>query len=370
MAGSFGNISSSEIKPIFTTEIVDRFDELMEIRTTGFLRSFFAPVISKVLYPAIEVRRGTEKVGVDITLGSQGTRTQITKATQKIYDPYYFFYFSDVSKLDCYYNTFGSGTFNFNSAVELADKVTVSNKSNMDLIDRAIELWCAEVMEFGTTTSLRDGTVIDFGRKAESIVDLGAGHYWNVSGVDPSVSFQAAGEFMRKEGKYAGTVFHAILGSEANLALQANDVILSRAKSIETLKLETIIAPTQLKADGQAYRGTYTAGSYTFHLWEYPQFYELADAYPETPTSTYTLTPYINPIKVFVLPAEGILPGDILYGACPQIGLDTASLEAGPFHMKERIDTWNVFHEFGVESRPMVVPKLIDRFYTMQVIPA
>jgi hypothetical protein len=364
-----GIISPTEIKPIFTTLIEDRYDELMLIKPTKFLQSFFKKVITKVLYPAIDVRRGTQRVGVDVYMGHQGVRTQLTEATQKTFDLFYFFYFCDITKMQPFYNVFGSGSFSTNELENLVDMVSTAEKANIDLIERAIEVWCAEVMEYGTVTSFRDGTVVNFNRKAGSMVDLGAGNYWNVPGVDPGVSIGAMCDFIVQNGKYTGGVYHMIVGTAAQAALNTNTVVLDRSRAIDTLKLENIIAP-EMKLEGQTYIGTiYPVGGYIVHMWMYNQFYEKATAYPETPTSTYVSTPYINPKKVFILPA-GVQPGDLIYGACPQLSMtnNTGSLEAGEFHFKEDMNVWEGVYKRGVESRVLPVPVRIDQFGTIQVV--
>lgn len=365
-----GVISPSEIKPLLTTLIEDRYDELMLIKPTKFLQSLFKKVITKVLYPAIDVRRGSERVAVDLILGHQGIRVQQTKATQKIFDLAYFFLWSDISKLQCYWNLFGSTEFSVNALTETANEVAIANKTNIDMIERAVEVWCAEILEYGTVTSFRDSSTINFGRRALSLVDLGVGNYWNTPGVDPAVSLQTGANFIRTYGKYTGGIFNIIIGDNANMALQNNDVILNRAKAIETLKLETIIEP-EMRLEGQTYKGTMSAGSYIFHLWMYPQYYDRADSYPESPASTYTSTPYINPAKINMVP-YGVQPGDLLYGACPQVvdSNNTASLVAGEYNFKEDIDTWDATHKMGVESRVLPVPVRIDQFWTAQVTPS
>jgi hypothetical protein len=211
--------------------------------------------------------------------------------------------------------------------------------------------------------------VVNFNRKAGSMVDLGAGNYWNVPGVDPGVSIGAMCDFIVQNGKYTGGVYHMIVGTAAQAALNTNTVVLDRSRAIDTLKLENIIAP-EMKLEGQTYIGTiYPVGGYIVHMWMYNQFYEKATAYPETPTSTYVSTPYINPKKVFILPA-GVQPGDLIYGACPQLSMtnNTGSLEAGEFHFKEDMNVWEGVYKRGVESRVLPVPVRIDQFGTIQVV--
>lgn len=360
-----GIISATEKKPIYTTLIVKKYDEALLIKATKFLQSFYKVNISKLRYPAIDVRRGSEKVGVDVMLGHQGIRTQVTQATQKVYDLFYFRYFSDATELQCYFNLFGSAEYSVNDMTEFVNGVALLNKVNQELIDRATELFCASIFEFGICTSLRTGDVINFNRKAGSMVDLGAGNYWSVSGVDPATSIAAGCTFIRQFGKYSGGIFNAILGTQNYLDLISNDVILARSRAIETLKLEEIIKP-ELKLEGQTYSGTMTAGPYTVHLWQYDQYYDAPNAYPITPATTYTSTPYWNPKKTVILPVNPDF--ELLYAACPQVSNsgDTANLQAGKYILKEEIDTWENTHKFGIESRVLPVPVAIDQLYTLK----
>jgi hypothetical protein len=115
-----------------------------------------------------------------------------------------------------------------------------------------------------------------------------------------------------------------------------------------------------MKIDGQTYHGTVSAGTYTMHIWQYPQFYEDASG---------TKLPYINPKKVIVVP---INPNyQTIYGATPQLitpGQDTAKLISGKYVMSEYIDPKARTHEFHIESRGLPVPLAIDTIYTLQPI--
>lgn len=355
-----GVISSSEIKAVYTTLIAAKYDELLTIKATSFLRSFFPDNITKVRYPAYDVRRGSEKVAIDVILGHQGVRTQLTKATQKIADLFYYRYFFDATELDCYWNLFGSTSISENVMTEFVDGIAQANKMNQDLIERAYELLCASVLEYGTCT-FNDGTILNFNRKAGSMVDINTltGSYWDATGHDPYADIQAAGDFIRQYGKGANDGFlNVMLGSGAFNALINNSVVKER-NDIKMWKLDDIVSPDR-KIEGQTYHGTMSCGPYVAHLWQYPQFYDNA---------SNVSTPYLNPKKFNVLPNNPDF--QTIYGATPQLvtpGAATASLTAGKYILSEYIDLKSRSHEFHIESRGIPVPLSVDKMYTGQVI--
>lgn len=353
-------ISQSEIKPIYTTLIAAKYDEMQKIKATGFLRSFFPDNVTKVRYPSIDVRRGSEKVAADVALGHQGNRNQVTHATQKILDLFYYREYFDATELDCYWNLFGSTSISENIMTEFVDGIANANKAMQDKIDRAYELLCAEVLEFGTCTSLTDGSVVNFKRKSGSFVDLGSGNYWDVTGHDVYADLGAGGTFIRKYGKYTGGIFNAILGEDALSALLNNSTVKDR-NTIKMWKLDDVLAP-QMKAEGMTYHGTLSCGPYEVHLWAYPQYYEDA-------TNANALTPYVNPKKVVMLPTTTTF--ETIYGATPQLitpGQATASLVSGKYILSDYINPKKRTHEFHIESRGIPVPIAVDTIYTVQVL--
>lgn len=353
-----GSISSTQIKPVYTTLIAAKYDELLQTKPTGFLRSMFKDNVTKVRYPMIDVRRGSEKMAVDVMLGHQGIRTQITKSTQKVLDPFYFRYYFDATQLDCYWNLFGSTSISENVMTEFVNGVAQHNQENLDLIDRRYEVLCAEVLEFGTCTSLNDGSIIDFKRKAGSFVDPGAGGYWADAGVDPYAQIGADCEFIRKNGKFTGGVFNLIMGSSAFSDFLGNAVVKGR-NDLKMWKLDDLIKP-EANIEGQTYHGTISCGPYIVHIWQYPQFYE---------NTSGTLTPYINPKKVALMPVNPTF--ETIYAATPQLvtpGEATASLQASKYVLSEYIDLKSRTHEFHQESRGVPVPLAVDTLVTRTAV--
>ncbi len=354
-------IPISEIKPLLTTTLFKLYNEFMVLKATMFLQSFFKTVETKVRYPSYEVRRGTENIAIDVVLGHQGNRQQITKATQKIIDPFYFKEYFEATDMDCYWNLFGSTVFNLTDGAlaDVINGINEGNKVNIDHITRAYELFCSQILEFGTVTSFRDGSVVNFNRKAASIVDLGAGNYWAITGTDPYKNIQDMCDTIRKNGKYSGGQFHLVLGETAFADLMTNSTVLQR-NDIKMWQLDDINRPV-MNSEGQTYHGTISCGPYICHLWQYPQYFN----YPVTGV----MTNYVNPKKVFVIPAK--VEWQLVYAATPQLvdlGTPTPNLKSGKFVMRDYMNAETTSHKFFVESRGMPVPVDVDNLGTIQVV--
>lgn len=352
-------IPSSQIASVFTTAIVSHYDEVLKARPTGWFRSMFTEKTTPVRYPSIDVRRGTEKVAIDVVRGHQGRRTQITKGTQKVFDPFYYNYYFDATELDAYWRLFGSQSASLNLLTEAANGVAVQNMANQDLIDRAIEVHCAEIMEFGTLTSFQDGSQIDFKRKSASFQDAGAGSYWATSGISPYQNIEDDCNWIRWNGKYTGGVFNLTMGQTAYKDFLDNTVVKGR-NDLKMWKLDDLVAPDR-NVQGQTYHGTISAGAYIVHIWMYPQFYE----HPTTGAQTA----YMNAKKYVLTPAKTDF--EILFGAIPQLvtpGASTLSLVEAKYMMNDYIDPKRKSHEFHIESAPIPVPTAIDTIVTRKVV--
>lgn len=350
-------IPASEIKPISTTLIVAKYNEMVKIRPTGFLRSMFKDNVTKVLFPSYDVRRGSEKVAPNVILGHQGLRTEITKSTQKILDLFYFRLYINATGLDAYWNLFGSEAPTTNLMIDYVDSIMGGIKSNQDMIERAYELMCAQILINGTCSNPSNpNNIIDFGRKADSMVDPGAGNYWATAGVDPYQQIAGLESFIRKEGKYSGGVFNAILSAKSYVDFINNDVVKGR-NDLKMWKLDDLVTPEQA-ANGATYMGTISTGPYTTHMWQYPQFYEAADG---------TKTPYIADNYTVIVPPNPDF--QIIYGATPQLvtpGSDTSSLIAAPYVLSDYILPLERQHQYHTESRGIPVPIAIDTIGTLQ----
>ena len=351
-------IDISEFRARFTTVVAARYDELLKIEPTKGLSNLFKDNLTKVKNPTYQVRRGSEKVAIDVVLGSQGTRIQITKSTQKALEPFYFKMFFDALDLDVFMNQFGSASVSENVATEIIDGVAVHYKAMTDMLDRAYELFCSQALEFGTLTSFSDGSVVNFNRKADSMVDLGAGNYWSTTGTNPYKDIENMCNFIRQKGKYMGGVLNMLCGDQALNDLTFNSTVLARA-DIRMYKLEEMNQPER-KNDGTTYHGTISCGTYIVHIYSYPQFYD-------DPTTNVS-TPYLNPKKVYIMPPNPDFEN--IFAAVPQIltkGAPTIELTSGKYIMSEIIDPFQEFWRYYVKSRGIPVLLAVDTIGTIQV---
>lgn len=351
-------IPINQAASLYTMGLKKKFDELSLIKVNNFFRSFFPDEICKERYPVIEVRRGSEKVAIDVIRGHQGIRTQITKHTQKAFDPFYYKLYYDATQLECYYRAFGSDSFNLNAGAELVNGIAVHNKANQDMIERGIEIHCASILENGTCTSLRDGSIIDYKRQAGSMVTLTAGNLWTDTGVDPSVSLKAGCDWLRQEGKVGGYVINAVFGTEAWAAFRSNDVQSEKLKQFNNRR--DILMPAQLESTGAIYQGDIDCDSYILRVWTYNDFYENAEG---------VSTPYMNPKKVYLIAEKPMFT--TLYGATPQEtfpGSNTLGLVAAKYVLSDYRDMKSKTHEFYIESAPLPVPVTVDMIYTLQPV--
>lgn len=353
-------INSTQIRPLLTQALVTWYDERLKLRSSDFFRSFFADKICQERYPSYEVRRANEKVATPVVRGTIGNRNVSQKSTLKAIDPFFFFEYFDATQLDFYQRLFASGSWNINTMTELVNGIGMQQMEQKKKIERAIEIYCSQVLLTGVVSDLVTGeTELDFGRKAGSLVDLGAGQYWENSGTDPYKTFSDAGDWLRANGKVQTYIMNAIVGDKAIEDLYGNSTWLERQKLFNT-RLDDVVPPSQMNTLAR-YHGTISAYNYRVRLWTYPEVY--------THPVTGVTTKYMDENKVIILPENTDF--SLMFGAVPQLvtpGAATMSVQAADFVYKEKIDDWNASHLFGVQSSPMPVPVAIDTIYTATVV--
>lgn len=345
-------IPIQDAQSLFTKKLIAVYREMSPV--TGFLRSFFEPVESFTKEVSIEVQRGSEKVAVDVFRHSGGNRNTFDRASEKVFiPPYYDEYFTanEHRLYDQVIASLGNGNDT------LFAQMTIEQSENLmelqKLIERAVEIQAKEVLESGVVT-LKSGTNINFGRKAASLVDKGAGNYWNTGTVSPFKDLENGCNFLRQEGKAHGAMFNAIMGSEA-LELFLNNTIVQNRGDIKSFELDTVIAPVR-NSVGASMHGIVSCGSYKVRLWSYPQFFEDAAG---------AMQPYVDPKLVILLPENQI--GKESYSAVPQLIQGGTIPQKGRFLVTDYIDEKHTAHEVHVKSAPLVVPVKIDQIYTVQV---
>ncbi len=346
------DISVLQAREIFTQTRIDVFKE--RVKVMSFLRSFFPDVIGNSKYLTLDVQRGTEKVAVDIFRGTEGNRNSVSKSSWKGFLPPYFREFIDATEIDLYDRLFSeSGII---SGTDLAAFITaVNDEMNLlvDKIERAYELQCAQVLSTGIV-SLNSGDNIDFKRKAESMVDLMTGNYWDTGSVDPRVALQAGGDFLRQVGKAQGGVLNVLLGSEVLSVLLNNDTF-KASSDLKNISLGEIHMP-QRNSLGATLHGRVSAGTYICNLWAYPEVYD---------NTSGVSTPYIAPKEVIMLPE--IPRFKMGFAAVPQLLKSGGTRNVrGNYVFNDFTDERSSTHIFDVKSAGVAIPVAVDQIYTFR----
>lgn len=341
-------ISTTDAQGLLTKSVAAVYKE--RIQPTAFLRSFFPSKVFPTLELSIEVQRGKEKIAADVVRGTDGNRNEFTKSSEKIFIPPYYREWFDATQLSLYDRLYGATEINDAIFAAYINNVVDAQADIKAKIERAQEIQCAQVLETGLVV-LKNGS-IDFKRKAESLVDPGAGQYF-VNNIDPFAQFEAACNFIRKSGKTSASMFNAILGSEALTDLLANTKFTAR-QNLFNMALDSVAAP-QRNSTGASFHGIITAGPYKVALWSYPQFYDNASG---------TSTAYVDPKKVIVIPENpNFLMG---FAACPQLLSPSTPPNIGEFIFGEYIDKRSKSHIMDVESAALALPVAIDTIYTFR----
>lgn len=347
------NISIVEARNSVTQVLAEVYRE--RVRTTSFLRSFFPAKEYGTKLISIEVRRGKEKVAVDVIRGTEGNRNTFSRSTLKQFLPPIYREYFDATDSDLYDRLYNATTDI--SSVDYAAFIEQLYENLSELqakIERAYELQCAQALTTGIVT-LVNGTNIDFKRKAGSLVDLGSGNYWVDSGVDPVTSLTTGARFIREVGKSQGAMINLLCGRTALSHLLNNTAVKDRAK-FTSYSLDAVHAP-QRNSVGASLHGKITVDSWEALIWGYPEGYE---------NSSDVWTPYLDPKKVIILPE--VTNFQTSYAAVPQLMTDGTPPVKGAFVFGDFKDTRKATHEFDVQSAGIALPVAIDQIYTVKVV--
>ncbi len=345
-------ISTTDAQGLYTKHLIDAYKE--RSAPTAFLRSFFPTVVAPTLEISIEVQRGYEKIAADVVRGTDGNRNQFTRSTEKIFIPHYYREWFDATQLQLYDRLYGATEISDAIFSAYINSVADSIMELQAKIERSYELQCAQVLLTGIVTTEAGSVNIDYKRKAGSLVDLGAGQYF-ANSIDPFAKFEAGCTFMRQEGKAAGNVFNAILGSAA-IADLYNNTIFKERQNLFNMALDAV-APPQRGAVGQTYHGEISCGPYRVRLWTYAQYYDDANN---------VSTPYIDPKKVILLPETPRFK--LAFAAVPQLLTPNTPPKVGAFIFSEYLDQRGKARIVDVESAGLAVPVAIDTIYTFKAV--
>ena len=347
----FETIGLDAARGAFTNAVVAVYRETIE--PMSFLRSFFPSTYSRTKLISMDIKRGTEKVAVDILRGTGSNLNTKSRSTLKTLEPPLYAEAHNVNELDVYDTAFG--TLDPALMAQLATDSAETLAELRNKIERAKEKQCADVLKSGVIT-LVSGDNIDFKRKAESMVDGGSGTYWTVNTVDPVVALQAGGDFIRQKGKAQGGVYNVIMGASAFNAM-INNTIFKAKYDLKNIDLGAIQMP-QRNAVGGTLNGQVSAGSYKFNVWTYAEGYE---------DSNGDFVKYIDDTDIIILPevtkfkfAHGLVPQ--LPGMAPLNNMDS-----GVYLMNEYVDPKNRNHVQEILSAGVALPVAIDQIYTQKV---
>lgn len=356
-------INNVDVRPLFTKVLVALYREA--IQPTGFLRSLFRTVESSSKEVSIEVQRTTEKVAVDVFRGTEGNRNELSNFSEKVFIPPYFREYIDHTSIRHYDVMFGEAgqVVSETTFSEIVQDVANDLAQLTAKIERAYEVMAAQVLQTGIVT-LVSGTNIDFKRKADSLVDLGATNYWADSGVNPVTSIEAACLFLRKVGKAQGGEFNVYLGATALTDLLDSTEFQNKANLRRVAIVDISMPQRQADAVGSVFHGIISAGSFTVRIWTYPQFRDVAGV----------STPYIDDKNMIVTP---MVPNFVMsFASVPKIVRDEANAEfpqfirqaKGAFTVGNFVDERNEVHVFDVKSAGVPIPVAVDTIHTTQVV--
>ena len=352
-SGVLFNIPIVDARGSFTKLLVSVYRE--KVSVTSFLRSFFEPIEVMTKEVSIAVRRGSEKIAVDVVTYSDGNRNSFDKSSEKIFVPPFYHEYLTANDHRLYDQVItalsqGNTTYFAEMTAELAeDLMDLQNK-----IERAVELQCSQVLQTGVLT-LNSRTDINFNRKTASIVAYNAANDFDIATVDPRFVLENGCNFIRQQGKSQGGTLNAIMGGEALNAL-INNTLIKESSDLRNVDLGTIREP-QRNAVGGTLHGQLSCGSYKVNLWTYPEFYDTAGG---------TSTPYIDPKKVILIPENPKFK--LVSAAVPQLIENGSVPQVGAYLIQEFIDRKRTAHEVHIKSAQVVIPVAVDQIYTVTVL--
>jgi hypothetical protein len=351
------SISTTDARGLYTKMLIAVYAQRR--KPASFFRSMFTKVISDTLELSIEVQRGTQMIAVDVERGTEGNRNTFNKSTEKIFIPPFYKEFFNITDIDLYDRLFIDAEVDAQVIAKFIRTAAQKIGILQDKIERATEKMCADVLLTGVA-QLNSGTNINYGRKAASLVDLGAGNYWATTTIDPYDQIQTDIQFIRDNGLVSDTTFMLCLGATAYHDLLLNPQFKAR-QSFFNLKLDEIAPPKFDDVVGQVFHGQMSVGPYRVNVFTYP------DTYKDRVTGA--ITPYMDPKKYILTPmnTEYVLG----YAANPQLISDPApavAIQKGEWIIYDYIDPRFLSHTYNIMSSPLAVPVAIDTTVTRKVV--
>lgn len=356
-------IPQTQILGPYTNIIADVYKQFPS--TTNFLQSFFPSKIEMTRYISWFIMRDDEQVAIDVWRGSEGNRLQWTKATEKVGDPLYFRNNFDILPMMGYDAIQNPTLANAPQIASLVRTVAEKQASAKNMIVRAIEIMCSQILMTGKITMSSQGTgiEIDFKRSSASFPDTSVTAPWSTGATDVYAQMETDCKLLRTAGKCNDMEFDCIIGNNAIDALFKNTTFLERQK-LFNLKWDSVVPPEKTSTTvGAAYHGQVSAGPYRINLWSYPQTYDIVS------NGVRTSNDYIDTTKYAMLPKNPFFR--TYFGAVPPLvdGNGNAQPMAGDFVFTDWIAADKRSHNYDVESCPLPVPIAVDQAVTRKVIP-
>ena len=341
-----------------TKKIVGKFNEDIPVRS-GF-GGFFPAETTPTLMVDVEVQRDNDLIAVDVMRFTEGNKTKYTKATEHTYIPPFFKEDYDFARDEVYMNTVALGAMNVKAVnATIAQNALKAVRKNRQKIERATAKQQADVLQSGIVT-LKNGDSIDFRRKAASIVDLGAGNYWNEAGTTPSTDLGAGMTFLRNVGNSTGSTVNVVMRGDAMDAFLANE---SMKEILNSRRMDRakIVMPQFNEASGMAFHGQVSAGDFTVNLWTYNEKYT-----DENGATQF----YLARENAIIIPND--FQGKTVYGGLPYLRktgkMKTPAVAEAQFLLRAYDDEKTISSTLELTSAPLAIPFTIDKVYTLKVL--
>lgn len=350
---------------LIVSKLVATFKEVIPVRT-GFA-SVFPEETTGTLDVDISVQRGTELIAVDVARFTESTMTKTSRSTEKKFRPPFFNIGYNFLRDEVFMSTVALGSTPNKTANKIIAKNAMTNvMENKKMIKRAIRKQQADVLQTGIVT-LKNGDSIDYRRKAESMVDLGAAAYWSNPDSDILGQLQKAGRFLRDEGHSSVTTFNLILRGDALNALLGNtNEAFKSALDDRRVDRAKVSMPVFNEKTGMAFHGQISAGDFNVNILTYNE------SYKESEDGERIF--YQDRENAIIIPDD--FEGKTVYGAlydAMETKMDGKKvlapvLRETDYLIRAHYDKATISSTIELHSAPLVVPFTIDRIYTLKVL--
>ena len=347
-------------------------------KTTSFLSSLATNIRkTRAVEIEIDIKRGKEFYAVDIIPGAGSRANKKKRYTTKTYEAPLYDESATITAQELEKRLPGRTKYDAADEDYAAEVTAILSDEQIELQEkeiRAIELQARDAF-FSGKIVLHNGDEIDFKKKATH--DVAVAVKWdNASGV-PLTDLEAACELCRKDGLIGTTSFNLIVANDVVEALKGNAQFVEKA-NLRHVQNVSMGMPGAVNTNGAVPHGQFSAGSYIINLWAYPQFYDVPVGFGLADEGTKQ--PYIPSASALLMPADGGLRIDLVYGGVPTVApqvnprLEAMGLTSVPmtieadFHPYAHLDQRAACIEVGVRSRPLFIPHQIDGFVTLNTL--